>query len=113
MSHRKSVAELRRLPLEELVAILEEVFKLRQADQKQSESMCERLFIGLAQKNSESPQSYMLQAVAYPDPNFYGKALGPDWGFCQSGVCMACATTVRSNVKHALCPICGASVYLT
>ena len=110
---------LRQLPIEHLVAVLRQVFDARQPVGATKVDR-ERFFLGTASSGLVSQEGeperwgpWHIEAVAYPDPAHYGQQLGPDYGLAQEGSCASCQITVRSNVKNALCPICGAKVHLT
>lgn len=120
MNRQKVIEYLRQSPVEELVAVLQAVFKDRQPAPEE-ESFCRnRFFLGTAWSELESDEGqphrwgpWDVDAVAYPDPDEYGESLGPDYGLCQSGTCTGCGFEVRSNVKRGLCAICGAGVNMT
>jgi hypothetical protein len=118
---RQELAEhLRRLPVEELVSVLQDVFASRLPFPNETAFCRNRFFLGVASSDLESdkgePESWgpwTIEAVAYPDPAHYGDTLGPDWGLCQSGACCNCDVRACSNVKNGICAICGATVYMT
>jgi len=53
------------------------------------------------------------EAIGYLDKVEYPEGLGPNHGFCQYGICDSCKTEIKSNVKHAICPVCLEKVYCT
>ena len=111
---------LRMLPDEHLLAVLHEVFTTRQPNPEEQAYNQNCYFLGTASRSrADAPEHavvwepWEIQAVAYLDRDTYTATYGPTWGFCQFGVCTACGTTVRSNVKRGICPICGAKVSMT
>ncbi|MEW4571149.1 hypothetical protein AB1L88_25035 [Tautonia sp. JC769] len=120
MDRRELAEELRRLPVEELVAVLRDVFEARCPFPEESAFCRSRFFLGVASSDLESdggePERWgpwRIEAVASPDPSHYGGSLGPGWGLCQSGGCGACGVGARSNVKNGICAVCGAAVFMT
>lgn len=120
MERRQLVGELRELPVEELVAVLREVFDGRSPSPGEAAFCRNRFFLGIASSDLESEEGeparwgeWKIEAVASPDPAHYGGHPGPDYGLCQSGKCTVCRVAARSNVKNGLCAICGAPVYMT
>lgn len=119
VERQQLVEHLSRLPIEELVAVLRELFNIRIPNPEETSFNHSRFFLGIASSLLESDDGgseqwgpWELAAVAYPDPAHY-TGLGPDWGLCQFGGCMVCGVEARSNVKNGLCSVCGASVYMT
>ncbi|MEO6811800.1 MAG: hypothetical protein ABI353_22050 [Isosphaeraceae bacterium] len=120
MERRQLVESLSRLPVEELAAVLREVFDGSLPWPKEQSFCRNRFFLGVASSDLESDEDqaerwgrWKLEAVASPDPTHYGTQTGPDWGLCQSGECGVCGVGARSNVKHGLCAVCGADVSMT
>jgi len=118
---RKQISEyLRQLPVEELVAVLRDVFETRCPFPEEAAFCRSRFFLGVACSDLESDENenerwgrWRWDAVAYPNIAKWGDSLGPDYGLCQYGNCAGCGLTVRSNVKDGVCPICGVAVYMT
>jgi hypothetical protein len=118
-------AELRDLPDEELAT----VFHLAVADRKLTEYPWLRgqhYVMALAYQADESDDEaterwgqWQLAMITRPDPDHYSRAisgeliLGEDLGFCQEGTCIECGADCCSNLKHGICPICGAKVFMT
>jgi hypothetical protein len=120
MNDEDAIQYLNTLPDERLVAILRRVFAVKQPASQEAAYCRNRFYLGTAWSDLESGESepqrwgpWELEAVAYVDAFEQGDDLGPDYGLCQSGSCLACGTRVRSNVKHGLCPICDGQVYMT
>lgn len=114
------IDQLIRLPVEELVDVLREVFAVRQPSPEESEFCRNRFFVGVATSFLEPDESdlpqwepWETQAIAYPDPAQHGSSLGPDYGLCHWGTCQSCGFAIRSNVKYGRCSICGEAVYMT
>jgi hypothetical protein len=120
VDHRQLVEQLLRVPVEELVAVLRDVFDARQPWPEEAAYYRNRFFLGIASSELVSDEGeperwgpWELDAVAYPDPAHYGGSPRPDWGLCQSGTCVGCGAGARSNVKNGVCAICGTAVYVT
>lgn len=120
MERKELAEELRRLPVEGLVAVLRDVFATRGPFPEEAAFCRNTFFLGAASSDLESGDGeperwgpWKIEAVAPPDPSHHGDSLGPDWGLCQSGGCGACGVKARSNVKNGLCAVCGATVNLT
>ena len=120
MERRELAEQLRRLPVEELVAVLHDVFAARGPFPEEAAFCRNRFFLGVASSDLESGDGeperwgpWRIEAVAFSDPSHYGKSLGPDWGLCQSGECGDCGVGARSNVKNGICAVCGATVHMT
>ncbi|MBW3636380.1 MAG: hypothetical protein KY445_07940 [Armatimonadetes bacterium] len=114
----KQLAQLGDLELRE---VLFEVFQTRRPNPEEDKYSYNRFFLGTAAISDETrlgePAAQKgraeISAVAYIDRELCPETLGPDWGFCQFGTCSACKTTVRSNYKNGICPVCGAKVGMT
>ena len=110
----QSVTEyLRGIPLTEFVPAIQTILAAHPTGTSEPGSTADHFFLGIARQKLEGSPGYTVEAVGSANPVHYGDTLGPDWGLAQSATCRACTTTVRSNVKHALCPICGREIYLT
>lgn len=106
------------LPDEQLLTVLQEVFKTKRPNPEEDEYSRNRFFLGTADSllDDATPPAWgpwSIMAVAYPDRDVLAEGFGPDWGFCQSGTCGECGTNVRSNEKRGVCPICFNNVYMT
>lgn len=114
---RALAAELISLPDEHLLEVLRQVFAERRPNPEEDAYNRNRFFLATASSlladDEVTWEPWEIEAVAYPDPDHYDGGLGPDYGFCQFGECLTCGTATRSNVKNAICPICGTSVYGT
>ena len=111
---------LRQMKVEELVAVLRDVFADRQPAPEEATFCRNRFFLGTAWSDLQSAEGeperwgpWQTDAVAYPNATKYGDSLGPDYGLCEEGTCGGCGLAVRSNVKQGLCPVCGVAVYMT
>jgi hypothetical protein len=113
---------LKQAPDEQILDILEEVFKNRRPNPEEDEHIRNKYFLGTASSTLSDAgewEPWDIDAVAYPDREAYdlgatlGQGVGPDWGFCQSGTCLSCGISVRSNLKHGICPVCNEKVYMT
>lgn len=125
MDRAAAVTFLGSIPDEEMLDLLRQVFARRTPNPEEAAYCRTRYFLGTASSmldDESDPEAdpsvqqwgaWEIEAVAYPDPDHYGSAFGPDWGFCEGGTCLTCTTKVRSNVKYGLCPICGAKVFMT
>lgn len=107
---------------QELLHVLRMTFEVRRPNPEEDGLSRNRFFLGTANEEivdegdeHVGPRDWEIRAVAYVDHDKYpaGWDLGPSHGFCQFGRCATCATYVRSNVKQAVCPVCGGEVYLT
>ena len=120
MERQRLSEQLARLPVEELVAVLRDVFAARLPFPEEAAFCRSRFYLGTAHSDllsdpgaAEAWGPWQTDAVAYPNPAEWGDSLGPDYGLCQAGTCMGCGTAVRSNVKGGVCPVCGAAVWMT
>ncbi len=118
MKRDEVTAYLVRVPMEELLAVLQEVFEARTPNPEEAAYNRNRFFLGTASSvlGSEERQDWgpwEIHAVAYIDRDEHPEGLGPDWGFCEFGTCESCGTHVRSNVKRGICPVCGDRVSMT
>lgn len=121
--HTRLIDRLINLRDEELIYVLQNVFAHKTPNAEEAEFNRNKYFLGTASSIMEDEQDdpampkwgpWQIEAVGYIDRDQYpGDDLGPDYGFCQFGTCSNCRTHVRSNVKHAICPICDNKVYLT
>ena len=119
MNRENAIEYLQTLPVEEFVAVLQQVFQNRQPAPEEATYCRNCFFLGTAWSDLESEKDeptrwgpWTIESVAYPNQEF-NVGLGPNYGLCQVGTCGACGIEVRSNVKQGLCPICGAEVYMT
>lgn len=120
MDSDQLIDRLKELPVEELIAVLRAVFEDPKPWLEQTSYYRSRFFLGTASAELESDEGeperwgpWEIHAVAYPDPIHNGDGLGPTWGLCQEGPCSVCGVRARSNVKHGICSVCGASVGMT
>ncbi len=124
LNQRAVVELLTTLPDEDLLAVLQAVFKVKRPNPEEDAYNQNCYFLGSASRllaseegEPERWEPWEIEAVAYIDRAAYPNILlddnGPDYGFCQGGTCQSCGMTVRSNVKHGICPICGNKVYMT
>ena len=105
----------------ELREILFAVFQNRKPNPEEDEYNKNCFFLGTASKLLESNDeeterwgNWKIKAVAYVDREEYGEdELGTDWGFCQFGECQFCGISVRSNLKHGVCPVCHSKVSMS
>ncbi len=119
MKRSELIRTLEHMPDEELLAILEQVFAKRQPNPESRAYNRNVFYLGTAASYLESEvneperwSDWEHVAVAYLDRDEYPQGKGPDYGFCQFATC-SCGTKLRSNVKKAICPICGAKNNLT
>jgi hypothetical protein len=123
MDRQPLIEHLCKLPVEELVDVLREVFGRRQPAPEEASFCRNHFFLGVATSQLDADEldedpaeewgPWWTSIVAYPDTSVWGESLGPDYGLCQEGTCITCGNTVVSNVKQAICPVCGTAVYLT
>jgi len=104
------------LPDEHLLDVLRRVFAQRRPNPEEDSYNHNRFFLGEAKQMLDDDgvtwRPWEIGAIAYPDRDTCD-GLGPDWGFCQFGACQSCGTSVRSNVKVGVCPVCERSVGMT
>jgi hypothetical protein len=103
----------------ELREVLRQVFERRMPYPEEAAYHRSRFFLGVVSSELESePEAperwgaYQLRAVAYADRDTYGDDPGPD-GWAQRGTCEACGTSVCSNLRQGVCPVCGAAVRMS
>ncbi|MEO0474402.1 MAG: hypothetical protein AAF085_00335 [Planctomycetota bacterium] len=110
------ISFLNRLPIEELVQVLEKTFRERDPAPGEEAYYSARYCLAIASREklgqSDIWESTDIELVAYPDP-VKNNGAGPADGLCQSGQCAECGVRVRSNCKHCVCPACSIPVYLT
>lgn len=105
----------------ELREILFAIFQTRRPNPEEDKYNKNCFFLGTASSLLESSDeeaepwdTWKIEAVAYVDEEEYGEdVLGTDWGFCQFGECQFCGISVRSNLKHGVCPVCGSKVSMS
>ena len=103
------------MPDAELLATLRQVFQHRQPNPESSAYMKSVYYLGTAWQTLESDldepkrwSDWTHIAVAYSgDADAPMQNFGPDHGFCQFCTCCGCGTPLRSNLKRAICPVCG------
>lgn len=95
-------AELRGLPMRELLDVLRRV--LPELDEGFPGSRT-ALMLAAVTANVEAP-GLTMEIVAWPDG-------GPDGDLCQVGTCRRCGFEITSTAKHATCPMCRSTCYLT
>jgi hypothetical protein len=117
----KIVEYLSRCSDSELREILLAIFQTRKPNPEEDKYSKNCFFLGTASSLLESSDeetehwgNWKIEAVAYVDREEYGEdGLGADWGFCQFGECQFCEISVRSNLKHGVCPVCGSKVSMS
>lgn len=54
-----------------------------------------------------------IQAVAWPDRDYYDGGFGSEPALYEQGSCTGCRLEVTSTAKRAICPLCGTVCHLT
>ncbi|GIH52943.1 hypothetical protein Mro03_81220 [Microbispora rosea subsp. rosea] len=111
---RDSLArELLRLSLPELVDVLRRVLP---AYTEQGNSVPSTLVLAeiswLPGRDPSLTQPF-IEAVAWPDRDYYNGGFGPAPANYEQGSCPSCGLEVTSTAKHAFCPLCGTLCQLT
>lgn len=100
-----------------LAELLRKVFVKKFPNPEEFSFSENKFFLATASREKESEKlaigEWEIEAVAYIDRAEYSEGNGPDYGLCQFGECRKCRMKVRSNVKRAICPLCGSSVGLS
>jgi hypothetical protein len=110
---RQALADqLLALPTPELVDVLHRVLPART-----STSYGQTTSLVLAEvtctEGFNSPQDLLIQAVAWPDRDYYDGGFGPEPELWENGTCTSCGIEVASTAKRATCPVCGTQCQLT
>jgi hypothetical protein len=64
-------------------------------------------------EGSDSPEDLLVQAIAWPDRDYYDGGFGPEpepWG---NGACPGCGIELASTAKRAACRVCRTACSLT
>jgi hypothetical protein len=110
---RQALADqLLALPTPELVDVLNRVLPART-----STSYGQPTSLVLAEvtrtEGFDSPEDLLIQAVAWPDRDYYDGGFGPEPELWESGTCPSCRIELASTAKRAACPVCGTACSLT
>ncbi|WP_459707218.1 hypothetical protein [Actinophytocola sp. KF-1] len=62
---------------------------------------------------SRLPGELFVEAVAWPDRDYYDGGFGPEPANHEQGTCPGCGVYVVSTAKSAFCPVCGTLCALT
>ena len=57
--------------------------------------------------------TWSVNLIALPDPEFYEQGWGDNSTCCQSGECRNCGQDIVSVAKRVICPVCGSKAYCT
>ena len=87
----------------------------------EADKSCRYVFCLATDPGTDSDQvetakgTFYLAAVAYTDRAKYESRgfEGIDWGFSQQATCRRCRTPLVSDMKDAICPVCGSDNRLT
>ena len=104
--------QLLTLPLPELIDVMSRVLPRHfEQDARHGRVL---LLAQMWWSGTDGPTSEdQVEAVAWPDRQFYDGGFGTEPDLWESGTCRSCATDVVSTAKRATCPICGSSCSLT
>jgi hypothetical protein len=105
--------ELLRLSLPELVDVLRRVLP---AHAEHGTTMPSTLVLAEVSRppggDSSSAQPF-IEAVAWPDRDYYDGDFGPNAANLEQGSCPDCGLEATSTAKLAFCPLCGTLCRLT
>jgi hypothetical protein len=110
---RQALADqLLELPTPELVDVLHRVLP---AHASTSNGQTTTLVLAeVTQTESlDHPDELLVQAVAWPDRDYYDGGFGPEPELWENGTCANCHIDLVSTAKRGTCPVCGAACSLT
>ncbi|MEU8121279.1 hypothetical protein AB0C21_21425 [Spirillospora sp. NPDC049024] len=105
--------DLLRLDLPELVDVLRRVLP---AHGEEGSIMSSVLVLAeVSRPSDEDPSSAqpLIEALAWPDRDYYDGGFGPEPALYEQGHCPDCGLAVTSTAKRAFCPLCGTLCHLT
>jgi len=120
VERQRLIEQLAGLPVDELVAVLRDVFVARMPFPETEGFWRSRFFLGIAHRDPLSVpegaaewETWWSDAVAYSDTTEPSISSGPDYRLCYAGTCLGCNTSVRSSAKSGLCPVCDTVVSMS
>jgi len=114
LSREAVISYLSRAGTGELVDVIFDALQQDPAKKPQNDGDCEvRVVLAQAFRSRDESANRPL-----PEVHVIGTANDPGWSrgnlpLCQSGTCRNCGAEVMSHVKRVICPVCGATVYLS
>jgi hypothetical protein len=110
---RQALADqLLALPTPELVDVLHRVLPARTST---SHGQTTRLVLAGVTRTEgfNAPEDLIVQAVAWPDRDYYAGGFGPEPELWENGTCPSCRIELASSAKRAACPVCRTACSLT
>ncbi|MES9540445.1 hypothetical protein [Actinomadura sp. NPDC000600] len=105
--------DLLRLNLPELVDVLRRVLPAHGEQGSITSSVLLLAEVSRPSVGEPSSTQPLIEAVAWPDRDFYDGGFGPESALYEQGHCPDCGLDVTATAKRAFCPLCGTLCQLT